>query len=129
MERLQGKESSTLNPTIKAIMKLVALALLATFAKGCDKENPDEAILQTIGGIKINAKTHNENNPDEAILRTIESAKSGTLTMVKEICASTAAEEAGIRAGTESLSDSARLDLEEVLTEQCLDEHGVVVTP
>jgi hypothetical protein len=103
MERLQGKEGSNLNPTIKAIMKLVALALLATLAKGCDGKNPNEAIFQSI-----------------------ESAKSGTLTMVKETCASTAAEEAGIRAGTEGLKDSQRMDLAEILEQQCLDEHGVV---
>ena len=125
MEKLPGVDSLNRHPAIKRISSLVAIALLAVLA-GCDKENPDEAILQAIGGIKINAKTHNENNPDEAILRTIESAKSGALIMVGQNCASAAAEEAGIRAGTEGLKDSQRMDLEEVLEQQCLDEHGVV---
>jgi|GEM_PF-6645369 len=48
MEKLPEKKGLNLHPTIKSLIKLAGLALLAALAQGCDGKNPNEAMLQAV---------------------------------------------------------------------------------
>lgn len=106
------QESFHLHPTLKAIIKAIGLAVAALLLQSCDGKTPNEAMLQMLGP-RANASTV---SPETAMPETEE---------IRKQCASAAAEEAGIRTGTEGLEDSQARDLEEILTQQCLEDGGV----
>jgi len=108
-------ESLNLHPTLKAIIEAIGLAAAAMILQGCDGKNPNEAMLRAVGWQEANASTVSS-----------EMTSPDTAEEIRRQCASAAAEEAGIKAGTEGLKDSQALA--EDLTEQCLEDRGVVVS-
>lgn len=109
-------ESFHLHSTLRAITKAIGLAAAAMLLQSCDGKNPNEVMLQMLGS-RANASTV---SPETATPEAEE---------IRKQCASAAAEEAGIRIGTEGLDVLEEFLLRDALTGQCLEDRGVILTP